>query len=752
MVVFNTQMHIITFLICLFELVFLVYQFVYYLSRPSDKKRKYYLILLYLLIQNNIISGLLPDKNMSMNLILQSILSYGVSFAMVMYIPYYFYKAFGLTKLKFHAYWGTFIFLLGPYLLCFAIPYAITGNLQTSVRLAMIIPFFYALTLLYFLILAIKAKNREYPNTKSKRELNGVFVGVVFFVLLPVMAFFKNELDLMLIPILHFNDGSQVVEVLITNSSLLVFTILFIRSTVQQSRSEYVRLQESERELQKLNSELMLKVKERTLELELANEARTNAFINLAHETKTPLTLIINYLNEYVRKTNQSSSEELRLLKSSIEHLRRDIVNFFDMEKIQKGIDMYDHTKISNISEILRDSIVLFEASAIPKNLLIQPQVQENLFVKGDPSSLYRIINNIMENSVKYTPENGTIKIDLSNYQDKIILVVRDTGIGIPKHLQEKIFEPYYQINSAKANFQGIGLGLSIVKDILSNIEGVIHINSSPDIMLGTEIRIELPAYHIKDNEEISQLKNNHIPIIFENERLTISEKPIEKGRPTILVVEDNKQFLNYTVTNLQKNYNVYFSLNGQEAVKKLDSIEKLDLIVSDVMMDNGDGYFLYDYVLNSKQLNHIPFVFLTAKNTLDDRIRGLAAGAIAYICKPFEIEELELKIKTLLKNLVTFRDEIITRAYQTIINNNELNEYSNRKAPQPTSFELNCYKYNLSVREIDVIKLLGQGKINKEIARDLFISIETVKTHVRNSYEKVGVNTRIELLKKLDV
>jgi signal transduction histidine kinase/DNA-binding NarL/FixJ family response regulator len=749
MTVFNTQMHIITFLICLVELVFFSYQIVYYLSRPSDKKRKYYLILLYLLLQNNIISGLLPDKNMSLNLIVQSILSYGVSFAMVMYIPYYFYKAYELTRLKFHAYYGTFFFLLGPYVACFAIPYVITGNLQVSVRLAMIIPFFYAVTLLIYLIRAIKAKNIENPDPDSKRELRGAFIAVVFFILLPVQAFFKNELDSFLAPIINFQDGSQVVEVLVTNSSLLVFTILFIRSTVRQSKAEYEKLLESEKKLQELNSELTIKVKERTIELELANEKRTNAFINLAHETKTPLTLMMNYLDAYIRKYAQPENEELKLLKRQMDNLAKDINNFFDMEKIHKGISLYDHSYVTDFSKILSDSIELFKIYASKKNIIVNSSISEDIFVKADPSALCRIINNIIENAIKYTSNNGSINVELSIKENQVCFVVNDNGIGIPTDLHGRIFEPYYQINSEKANFQGMGLGLPIVKKIIHELEGNITLKSSIGDSHGTDVIIKLPLHGKLDDDLVMEFsEDNDISSFDVKEQLNITEKVFDPTKATIMVVEDNVALLTNMVEYLEKSYNVCFAQNGEIAIEKLKTVNRLDLIVSDLMMDNGDGYFLYQNILNSPKWGHTPFIFLTAKNTTADRLQGLTLGVIDYICKPISFVELEMRIETILKNLVKNRNAFITHAYHSMMNGSEI------VRPEEQSinvFESNCAKYKLTTAEIAVVRLLVSGRMYKEIANTLCRSEDTIKSHVRNSYVKVGVNNKLELVKKLE-
>jgi two-component system sensor histidine kinase ChiS len=490
-------------------------------------------------------------------------------------------------------------------------------------------------------------------------------------------------------------------------------------------------------------------IKERTNELELANEKRTNAFINLAHETKTPLTLITNYLEDYMRKYGKEEQEELKVLKSAIGNLTKDIINFFDMEKIQKGIHVYNHNRVSDFSVLLSESTKLFRVFAAKKNIEISADISEHIFIKADPGSLLRVINNLIENAVKYTNDGGKIAISLLSNGHQIIFSVKDNGIGIPVALQTKIFEPYFQINSEKANFQGMGLGLSIVKKILLDLKSEIEIVSDPQHDTGTKITIILPVYEKSEQELVSEFPVDEVKY-YEVEKQNISELPFDENKFTIMIVEDNMALLKYMVEALQKKYNIHFAMNGEEAVEKLKTITYLDLIVSDVMMDNGDGYFLYQHIQQSKRFSHVPFIFLTAKYTGDDRMKGITMGAIDYISKPVSIQELDKKINSFLNNLSNQRNAIITQAYHSLMNTTK--ETKETKEIQPCSFQLNCTKYNLTSRETDVIRLMMEGKINKEIAGELFISIDTVKKHIQHAYEKIGVGNKFELLKKMEV
>lgn len=485
------------------------------------------------------------------------------------------------------------------------------------------------------------------------------------------------------------------------------------------------------------------RVRERTKELEIANEKRTNVFINLAHETKTPLTLIANYLDDYMKKNEKQADQELMLLRNTIGSLTKDIVNFFDMEKIQKGIAMYDHTKITDFSKLVIDRIALFKSLASKKQIEINSCISEKNYVKADPGALLRIINNVIENAIKYTTEGGTIDVNLEESDGKIYFSVKDNGIGISAALQSKIFEPYFQINSEKSNFQGIGLGLSIVKKIVQELVGDIALQSDPQNEPGTQLTIILPS-HAEPGVGY-EIPVHNTPSFLEIEKLNVKEKSIDDAKFTIMVIEDNIALLNYIVAKLQKDYNVYFATNGKEAIEKIKSIDELDLILSDVMMDNGDGFYLYHYLSQSKAFNHIPFIFLTAKNEADSRMKGLSLGAIDYISKPFAIDELNKKVRSVLNNLSNQRNAIVTQAYNSIVKNKNRKEVLSESL---NPFESNCLKYNITSREKEVIMLMSEGKINKEIAFILSISVDTVKKHIQNAYEKVGVNNKVELLK----
>ena len=230
MFVFNTQMHCLTFVFVLLELMMFSYQLVYYFSRPQDKTRKWYLILLMLLIIYNLAGGLLPDPEFKLPLILQNILAYGSGFLMAAYFPFYFYKGFNLKSLKFHALYGAPLLLLFPFLIFFVIIYPVLNDLDFAIKYGMIAPFLYSQVLLVSILNAIRLKVRMKKSSQfpyRKVEMVAVYLAVVPWVMLSVFSYFHV---------------AQWVEVLFTNTGFIGVTVLFMVRSAALARIEHGQL------------------------------------------------------------------------------------------------------------------------------------------------------------------------------------------------------------------------------------------------------------------------------------------------------------------------------------------------------------------------------------------------------------------------------------------------------------------------------------------------------------------------------
>nr|WP_294900363.1 helix-turn-helix transcriptional regulator [uncultured Pedobacter sp.] len=227
MTVFGTEMHIVTFNFVIIEIVMFLYQLQYYLYRPQDKQRSWFLVLLLLLIFYNITGGLFPDPNIPIPIVLQNILAYAGGFAVASYVPYYFYKGFELDDIRFHALYGVPLFLLTPFFVFFVVIYAIDKNLDRAIDYGVIIPFFYSFVLLAAIAKAIWKKYRKRTQQNNIVEIIALYAAILPWVSMTIIAYF------------HL---SQLLEVTLTNGGFIFISILFFTRYISKARREYEQL------------------------------------------------------------------------------------------------------------------------------------------------------------------------------------------------------------------------------------------------------------------------------------------------------------------------------------------------------------------------------------------------------------------------------------------------------------------------------------------------------------------------------
>lgn len=229
MLIGNTDLHLVTFLFIILEIVMLIIQGIFYLQKPDEQSRKYYLILLALLIVKNIAMGLFPDpKITSIPMVAQYILTYGAGFVMASYFPYYFYKAYDIKQLKWHATRGIFIFIHAPFILIFTLEYLIQRDINQAINYGLYIPAVYGLVLGFVLLRSIRIRYRDEVKKHQYFDVIAVYCAVIPYASLAFCAYFRI---------------SQVNEAWLTNGGFAIITVLFIRKTIKQSREDSNRLQ-----------------------------------------------------------------------------------------------------------------------------------------------------------------------------------------------------------------------------------------------------------------------------------------------------------------------------------------------------------------------------------------------------------------------------------------------------------------------------------------------------------------------------
>ncbi len=557
--------------------------------------------------------------------------------------------------------------------------------------------------LTYYIIIALSA----FYHQPKIVVFCGMFISINYTLLYYYAVYFT---DTLIVDMETFYEPG--ISFAITAYAVPLFIVVSILISSITKRSNFLLKRSLSYETE---SRVMQEAKEA---IEIVNQERTNFFINIAHETKTPLTLIMNYLDRY---ENTKNTSDLDIVRNNIGKLITDVVNLLDSEKLLRGQVFYEHNQIVDISDKINIKIDQFSKLAELKYITITKDIESKLFVEVDPVAIDRIINNVMDNAIKYTNENGSIDVTLRSNDSYIEIIICDNGIGIAEDLQKNIFSPYFQANHEKRNIQGLGMGLFIVKQIIDNIDGNIKIDSR--LGKGTSLSIKLKK--CIDNGQ-NQIQNNLelFPPIFYQPYIKPGSETIFEGRSNILVVEDNPELLSYIKTELSGKYNVYSARNGMEALNKLKDIPELDLIISDVMMDIMDGITFCDRVRDDIGYAHIPFIFLTAKTANDAKFTGLQAGAIDYICKPFSMDLLKFKIENILNQINLIKDNIVLK-------------YKNNG---PGIFEKKCDTLNLSKREREVIKALicePRAKY-KDIAVKLNLKSEsTVSSYMSRIYQK---------------
>jgi signal transduction histidine kinase/DNA-binding response OmpR family regulator len=416
------------------------------------------------------------------------------------------------------------------------------------------------------------------------------------------------------------------------------------------------------------------------------DELKSRFFTNISHEFRTPLTLILGPVKQVIERIkDEKTKDDLSIVHRNANKLLELVNQLLDISKLESG-NMKLQTTPQNFIPLLKALVLSFTSYAERKRITLKFNTTENeIIVYLDKDKVEKVITNILSNAFKFTPKGGRIevtvtrslsssvghshseldsespnemkklkRVQLDNYVE---ISISDTGIGIPKEKMSKIFDRFYQVDGSHTREQeGTGIGLSLTKELVELHRGKIEVESEEGKGTTVTISIPLGKEYLKP-EEICESDKNEVSsetketIYFEE---TKSEKfdlnlitQIEK--PILLIVEDNSDVRNYIKDNLIKDYRILEAVDGEDGWNK--SIEQIpDLIVSDVMMPKMDGFELCKKLKTDGRTSHIPVILLTAKAAKQDKIEGYDIGADEYIMKPFEPDELRVRIKNLIE------------------------------------------------------------------------------------------------------
>ena len=396
---------------------------------------------------------------------------------------------------------------------------------------------------------------------------------------------------------------------------------------------------------------------------------KTQLYTNITHEFRTPLTVILGMAQQVKNNPPQHLNNGIDMIIRNGQSLLNLVNEMLDLSKLETGKMILSPVN-GDIINFLRYIVESFHSLAeSQKKQLHFLAGMDSLYVAYDPEKLRQIIANLLSNALKFTPQKGNIYITVSENgqahptgKSTLIIKVKDTGIGIPEGQLEHIFERFYQLdNSHTRKTGGTGIGLALTKELVKLMEGDITVKSPPTgANKGTEFTVTLPLLNntVAESSSYPDIKDalsNQINIPSFNSPHLDEEKQA-KEKPLILLVEDNADVVAYTASCLP-DCRLAVGQDGREGFEIASEIIP-DLIITDVMMPFVDGFELCLQLRSDERTSHIPIIMLTAKADIESKMEGLEKGADAYLEKPFNREELQLRIKKLLelrKNLQQF-------------------------------------------------------------------------------------------------
>ncbi len=433
--------------------------------------------------------------------------------------------------------------------------------------------------------------------------------------------------------------------------------------------------------------------RDKAIQIEKLNNKKLQFFTNISHEFRTPLTLIINPLEDIIKNKNlelpASVTNKLEIIHKSSDRLSRLINELMDFNKLQFDQVLLQAQEIEVVS-FTKDIVSYFDEEASSRNInLVFESNTEKLLDWLDLKMYEKIIFNIVSNAFKVTADGGKINIKINGQQklaslpladsskkvESFEVSVEDTGAGLDKKDIKKIFDRFYQVNNLnKAYYGSTGIGLEVVRGFVELHKGKIEVES--ELGVGTTFTVTFPLgkYFFSENEILKdeykvkiEKKEKTELSLFQNKSEIDPEEVQQERIYTVLIVEDNVELRNYLKIELKKYYKVIVAENGKKGYEL--ALQKLpDVIVTDVIMPIMNGLELCKNIKSDTKTSHIPLLMLSAKAMIQDKLKGINSGADMYLSKPFDMDIL----KSSLAQLISSRQIMFNKFYKGITKNDK--------------------------------------------------------------------------------
>ena len=405
---------------------------------------------------------------------------------------------------------------------------------------------------------------------------------------------------------------------------LLICTVIWYYVHTRLKHAEHKHQQEMER---------LSREKEKEV-----REARLNFFTMIAHEIRTPVSLIIGPLGKLMNEGQPS--DDLRIIDRNAHRLLELVNQLLDFRKVEQQ-RLVMHFAPENIYDIVQSVSIRFEPTFAQGGKRFTVECADRqLTAIVDREAITKVISNLLTNAVKYTKDEVRLLCQVDPGEEQFRIVVTDNGVGIREEDRQRIFEPFFQ---AQDNKPGTGIGLNIVRNIVDQHHGTISVTS--ELGQGSSFVVTLPMKQPLDDMLPQKEAEDH-------KEPAVQQKDVEPeenaNSPVVLVVDDNEDMVEFLSSSLQQHYRIVTASDGIEALHQL-SRHQVNIIISDVMMPRMDGTEFCRQVRRNPVTSHIPFIMLTAKTDDSSKVEGMDVGADAYIEKPFSIEYVEAAIRNIL-------------------------------------------------------------------------------------------------------
>lgn len=381
------------------------------------------------------------------------------------------------------------------------------------------------------------------------------------------------------------------------------------------------------------------------------DKAKSTFFANISHEFRTPLTLIKGPVEDQLNSESLAKNDRKNLLiaKANTQRLESLVEQLLALSKLESG-NMKLTVQPGNLSNFIAAQAEAFSFSSKEKNLKLELSLDSKKDSEDwfDRDAMEKVLFNLLGNTIKYTNEGGHVKIDGERRDNDFVFSVHNSGNYLSRGQQDKIFERFYQSDPQNP---GTGIGLALTKELVELHKGSISVNSSEQE--GTRFEVKLPVAKVaygQDEVLSEELQKSETTEIIADENIVEQQLSIPEDAPILLIADDNAEIRNYVASIFESTYQIHMASNGNQGLA-LASDAIPDIVISDVMMPEMDGFLFTEKLKENEITSHIPVVLLTARSDDKDKLEGVHSGADAYVTKPFNAQLLKATVSNLLEN-----------------------------------------------------------------------------------------------------